>query len=53
MEYGKDDHRPLVSFTTEQEVDGVGESLEQRASSPPPYVGELRRELTDPADGMP
>lgn len=53
MEYGKDDHRALVAFTTEQEVDGVGESLEQRAPGPPSDIGELRWELTDPAEDMP
>ena len=53
MEYGKDDRDPLVSFNTEQEVDRVGESLEQRAPDTPPDIGERRRKVADPADDVP
>ncbi|XXS83194.1 hypothetical protein WMF42_09235 [Sorangium sp. So ce176] len=54
MEYGEDDHRPLVFFTTEQEVDRIGEPLEQRApDTTPPDIGELRREVADPAHDVP
>ncbi|AGP33222.1 hypothetical protein SCE1572_01110 [Sorangium cellulosum So0157-2] len=53
MEYGEDDRCPLVSFATEQKVDRIGESLEQRAPDTPPDIGELRRELADPADDVP